>query len=203
MRCLIIDDDPSPRALMERLINSAGHRSRSVSSGPEAIAALTNDRYDVALVDLEMPGMDGAATIESLRAVAPELRVLVVSGYDDRRHVMAALDAGANGYIVKDEIGESLTKSLQEVRAGHSPLSPRVAAVIVRQMRKSRGTTVPPPRPATPTEERRRVTLRFGYGTGRLPKVTPPAPERAAVESRRPTTSGDPRTDPDDDDSGS
>jgi DNA-binding NarL/FixJ family response regulator len=85
---------------------------------------------------MEMPGKGGPKTIEALREYDPNLRVLVVSGYDDRKRVLAALEAGADGYIVKDEVAKSLLSSLHSVRAGHTPLSPRVASVMVKQLRK-------------------------------------------------------------------
>lgn len=100
------------------------------------IQAATISPYDIAIVDMEMPGMDGAALIGELRRVIPEVRVLVVSGYGDRNHVMAAIEAGADGYILKDEVSESLADSLQEVRAGHTPLSPRVARLMLARLRQ-------------------------------------------------------------------
>ena len=138
MRCLIIDDDESPRMLMARLILRSGHACMAVDGPKAAVAALAAERFDIAIVDMEMPDGGGVPTIASLRQIDPQLRILVVSGYDDRRHVMAALDAGADGYLVKDEVAESLGSSLQSVRAGHTPLSPRVAAIMVRQLRKDR-----------------------------------------------------------------
>ena len=163
MRCLIIDDDASPRLLMERLITSAGHRAHAVSTGAAALRALETQGYDVAIVDLEMPGLSGADTITRMRRVAPELRVLVVSGYEDRRHVLAALAAGADGYLLKDELHESLSRSVAEVRAGHSPLSPRVAAVVVRQARRAPSE---PPSDQPSTVARVRYNPRLGKGTG-------------------------------------
>lgn len=106
----------------------------------EGLEAAAAHSYDVAIVDMEMPGMDGAALITELRRMVPGLRILVVSGYGDRRHVMAAIEAGADGYILKDEISESLPGSLQDVRAGYTPLSPRVAAVMLSRLRQTMGT---------------------------------------------------------------
>src|SRR5437868_1916436 len=97
VRCLIIDDDDSPRTLMERLVTRAGHRATGCSSPMAGIQAATMAPYDIAIVDMEMPGMDGAALIGELRRVMPEIRILVVSGYGDRNHVMAAIEAGADG----------------------------------------------------------------------------------------------------------
>jgi DNA-binding NarL/FixJ family response regulator len=147
MRCLIVDDDPSPRQLMARVIARSGHSATEVGDGNAAIHAMSTQSFDIAIVDMEMPGMSGASTIDSLRAIDPGLRVLVVSGYDDRRHVLAALDAGADGYIVKDEISSSLTDSIQSVRAGHTPLSPRVASIMLRQLRKHGNAEAPASRP--------------------------------------------------------
>jgi DNA-binding NarL/FixJ family response regulator len=137
VRCLIIDDDDSPRTLMERLVTRAGHRATGCSSPMAGIQAATLAPYDIAIVDMEMPGMDGAALIGELRRVMPEIRILVVSGYGDRNHVMAAIEAGADGYILKDELSESLAGSLQEVRAGHTPLSPRVARLMLARLRQT------------------------------------------------------------------
>jgi len=137
MRCLVIDDDPSPRQLLERLIRRAGYSVTAVGTDFAAVRAMATHRFDVAIVDMEMPGKDGPATIEALREYDPDLRVLVVSGHDDRRRVLAALEAGADGYIVKDEVVEALLPALQSVRAGHTPLSPRVATIMLRQLRKT------------------------------------------------------------------
>ena len=121
---------------MARVITASGHTAVDVPDANSALKVMATQRFDIAIVDLEMPGKKGPATIASLRAIDPALRMLVVSGYDDRRHVMAALDAGADGYLVKDEIAASLGSFLQSVRAGHTPLSPRVARIMVRQLRQ-------------------------------------------------------------------
>ena len=135
MRCLILDDDESPRVLMERLITSAGHRAIAVGRFSAAIDAVERHVFDVAIIDMEMPDTSGETAITALRQLRPDLGILVVSGYSDRRHVLAAFDAGADGYILKDDLGESLSASLQDIRAGNTPISPRVAAVVVRQLR--------------------------------------------------------------------
>jgi DNA-binding NarL/FixJ family response regulator len=180
MRCLIIDDDESPRILMERIARSAGHRVTVVGTGTDAILALASEGFDVALVDLELPGMSGTDTIEQLRKLAPDLRVLVVSGYGDRRHVMSAFEAGADGYLLKDELHESLRKSLEQVRAGHAPLSPRVASIVLNQVRRRPGSEPPPPASRERVREALGITTRvarmrynasLGRGTGSDPII--------------------------------
>lgn len=136
MRCLVVDDDDSPRELIVRVLRRGGHR---VAGAPDMVAAreyLAGDDVDVVLLDLEMPGTRGPDAIAQVRELCPGARVLVVSGHDDPRHVMAALEGGADGYLLKDELGEALGDALQAVRAGHAPLSPRVAAVMLRRMRE-------------------------------------------------------------------
>lgn len=143
MRCLIIDDEESPRLLMEHLVTRAGHKATAVDSAQAAIRVLDTEKFDVVLVDMEMPQHNGAVTISFLKKKFPNLPVLVVSGYDDPRHVMAALEAGADGYLVKDDLNDSLAECLHNVRAGQAPLSPRVAAIVVRKLRKALRETSP------------------------------------------------------------
>jgi DNA-binding NarL/FixJ family response regulator len=135
MRCLIVDDDDSPRELMNRVLSGAGHRVSSAADLESAEDLLSGGDIDVVLLDLELPGAKGAAAISTVRRLCPDTRVLVVSGHDDAGHVLAAIDAGADGYLLKDEIGE-LRGALQAVRAGHAPLSPRVASIVLRRMRR-------------------------------------------------------------------
>lgn len=158
MRCLIIDDSSEDRSLVERMLQRFGHRATTVSSGTAALAVLGDTRFDVALVDLDMPGMSGAETMRAMREVDARMRLLVVSGRDDRRHVLEAIDAGADGYLLKDELGDRLGGALQELFAGKSPLSGSVGAVLVRQLHHSRPSSQPPldnvmrvtPRPTAP-----------------------------------------------------
>jgi CheY-like chemotaxis protein len=132
MRCLLVDDDPDSRHLVERVLRGLGHRVMAVNSGAAAVAALGDERFDVALVDLEMPGMNGVDTLRVLREQDGQMRLLVVSGRDDRHHVLEALRAGADGYLVKDELADGLGRALQDIAAGKSPLSAGPAAIVVR-----------------------------------------------------------------------
>lgn len=133
MRCLVIDDDLEDRFLVERMLRRYGYRPTCVSSGAAAIAALGESRFDIALVDLQMEGMSGAETLRALREMDGKMRLLVVSGCDDREHVLEALEAGADGYLLKDELGERLQFALQDIIAGKCPLSSTIAGAVVRQ----------------------------------------------------------------------
>jgi DNA-binding NarL/FixJ family response regulator len=132
MRCLVIDDSPDDRALVERLLRERGHRTTCAASAAAGLALIEQGLFDVAIVDLGMPGMSGAEALRALRARDGRLRLLVVSGFGDKRHILEALEAGADGYIVKDELAERLPGALQDVFAGKSPLSARVGTVLLR-----------------------------------------------------------------------
>jgi DNA-binding NarL/FixJ family response regulator len=135
MRFLVVDDSYEDRSLVERVLKRKGYRSTCVSSGMKAVEALYAERFDVALVDLGMPGMTGQELIPLLRSAAPEMRVLVVSSFDDRKNVLSALQAGADGYVLKTELGEKLGPALQEVIAGQSPMSGAVGAILLKHLR--------------------------------------------------------------------
>ena len=87
MRCLILDDDENPRVLMERLIKRSGHRATTAAQFHHAMSLIEEEEFDVAIVDMEMPDTSGETAIAALRKKRPELRILVVSGFSDRRHV--------------------------------------------------------------------------------------------------------------------
>jgi DNA-binding NarL/FixJ family response regulator len=135
MRCLVIDDSPECRELVERLLLKSGYRPRLVASGDEALEVLGSECFDVALVDMGMPGLCGSDLIRALREMAPDMHILIVSSYDDSHHVLSALDAGAEGYVLKPELTESLGSALQEVFAGKSPLSTVAASILLRHVR--------------------------------------------------------------------
>jgi DNA-binding NarL/FixJ family response regulator len=136
MRCLVIDDSSSCRELIERLLQRSGYRAQLAGSGEEALQALgEGEVFDVALVDMGLPGLCGAELIHALRETAPDMHILIVSSFDDRHHVLSALDAGAEGYVLKSELTETLGSSLQEVFAGKSPLSTTAASILLRHVR--------------------------------------------------------------------
>jgi DNA-binding NarL/FixJ family response regulator len=177
MRLLIVDDDTDSRALVERMVRKFGHRVTAVQSGAEALLALGSERYDVALVDLQMPGMTGAETLRALRSADSRMRLLVVSGADDRYHVLEAMQSGADGYILKDELGDRLGEALQEVIAGKSPLSGGPASILVKHI----SGRLPPSSRGTPPNGVVKLADKSGelvIGSVKLRKATEPGGEK-------------------------
>jgi DNA-binding NarL/FixJ family response regulator len=159
MKCLVVDDSPDDRSVVERVLARSGYRVTCASGGAAALELVSKERFDVALVDLGMPGMTGAETLRALRAKDDKLRLLVVSGFDDKKHVMDALSAGADGYLVRHEVGDRLVHAIQEVVAGKSPMSARVSQFLLQSFRSTQPEVVipfgasPPPRVADASGE--------------------------------------------------
>ena len=90
----------------------------------------------VALVDLGLPGMGGAALIEALKSRSPEIKCVAHTVFDDPKSVLSALQAGAEGYLLKGITGERLLESLGSLQEGGAPLTPRVARFLVSEFRE-------------------------------------------------------------------
>jgi DNA-binding NarL/FixJ family response regulator len=100
------------------------------ASGKEAVTLTLARKPQVVLMDLRMPGGDGVTAIRALQQQSPQTRVLVLTTYSDDRDVLAALDAGATGYLLKDAPREELLRGVRAAAQGESVLSPAVAAAV-------------------------------------------------------------------------
>ena len=100
------------------------------ASGEELIELVGRHAPDVAVVDLRMPGTGGVAAISAVRAISPVTRVVVLTVSDDDEDLLAAIVAGAHGYLLKDSAIEQVPAAIHDVLEGGSPLSPVVAAAL-------------------------------------------------------------------------
>jgi DNA-binding NarL/FixJ family response regulator len=143
MRCLVIDDDPADRELVERITSRAGHEFVSATDGTSGVSMAQAGTFDLALVDLGMPGMDGVQTLRALREKCPNLPLLVLSGFDDKVHVLDAISAGADGYLLKTEVPQRLGEAITEVKSGGGPMSAKIARFVIEELRHSAEGTIP------------------------------------------------------------
>jgi NarL family two-component system response regulator LiaR len=120
------------------------------SDGVEAVRLAAAQRPDVILMDLEMPRLDGIAAIKEIRAEQQESRILVLTSYTDDERVIAAIRAGANGYLLKTTMPNDLLQAIRRVYQGDLPLDPSVANTVVREL--NRPVVPPPSRPDQLTE---------------------------------------------------
>lgn len=102
---LYIDDDPGIRRLVEKALTRHGFHVSFAASGDEGLEILKSGRFDVVTVDHYMPGMDGLATLQAIRAMADPPAVIYVTGADESRIAVSALKAGAADYVIKDVEG--------------------------------------------------------------------------------------------------
>jgi serine phosphatase RsbU (regulator of sigma subunit)/DNA-binding NarL/FixJ family response regulator len=99
-------------------------------SGEEALRVCPDVRPDVILMDLIMPGMDGAATTRALRDQCPEVQVIVLTSFKEKELIQGALDAGAIGYLLKNVSADELAAAIREAYVGRPTLAPEVAEIL-------------------------------------------------------------------------
>ena len=129
MRLLLVDDHPVfLEGLAEALARQADFEIAGIAtSGDEAVAACGRLTPDLVLLDLSMRGLDGLATLGRLRQLTPQPRALMLTSSDDAADAVAALDAGAAGYITKSARYDELVAAIREAAAGGRPLGEAVA----------------------------------------------------------------------------
>ncbi|WP_410793442.1 response regulator [Kribbella sp. C-35] len=129
IRVVLADDHPVVRAGLAALLSSLpGIEVVGVAStGREAIREVVTTRPDVAVLDLQMPDLDGFTATRELARAAPEVAVLVLTMFEDDDSVFAAMRAGARGYLVKGAEQEEIARAIRAVAAGEAIFGPGVA----------------------------------------------------------------------------
>lgn len=155
IRTAIVEDQREIREGLAVLINGTpGYRcTGSYGSMEEALEKIRRELPEVVLCDIGLPGMDGIEGIRLLKERHPSLQLIMLTVYDDDERIFDALCAGASGYLLKRTPPARLLEALREAAGGGAPMSPEVAARVIRLFRDIR----PPERPdcdLTPHETR-------------------------------------------------
>jgi two-component system, NarL family, response regulator NreC len=144
VRVLLVDDHPVVRAGL-RLLLTAGEELAVVAeaeTGREGVRLAAELRPDVAVVDLGLPDISGLDVTRAIRASLPTIRILIVTMYDEEEYVLGVLEAGADGYLLKQSPGEELRNAVLRIHAGERVLHPRaLRALIARATNRAE----PPP----------------------------------------------------------
>ena len=129
IRVLLADDQQLVRGALAALQNLEPDIDvvAEVGRGDEVVPAARQARPDVALLDVEMPGMDGIAATAALRRALPSCRVLVVTTFGRPGYLRRAVEAGASGFVVKDTPARQLAEAVRRVHAGLRVLDPALA----------------------------------------------------------------------------
>ncbi len=139
IRILIVDDHPVVRAgLTSMLATQPGLEvADSVSSGEEALDMLECQRLDVVLLDLRMPGMNGIDTLLAIKRKAIPVHVIVLTSYETDEDIYRAVNAGAEGYLLKNASLREMVEAIRAVRAGNRYIPRRIASRLAERMTRS------------------------------------------------------------------
>lgn len=130
----IVEDDPQIRESLIELIGRAkGFRCLSNHSNAEsALAELPQLKPDVVLMDINLPGISGIECVRSLKAVAPSIRIVMLTVYDEVGQLFNSLMAGACGYLLKRTSPEKLLEAITEAHSGGAPMTRKIARKVVQ-----------------------------------------------------------------------
>ena len=130
IRLLLADDQALVRGALATLLDLEPDMTvvAEVGRGDEVVAAARESNPDVALLDVEMPGMDGIEATRELRAVLPDVKVVIVTTFGRPGFLRRALVAGANGFVVKDTPARQLADAVRRVNSGLRVVDPTLAA---------------------------------------------------------------------------
>lgn len=158
IRVLLADDHHIVRAGIRQLLESAGDIEviAEAGDGLEAQNLIQQHKPDVAVLDIQMPKATGIEVTRWVRAHLPEIGVLILTAYDDDPYVMAVLQAGANGYVLKTASLDELIQAVRDVYEGKSALDPKVTQKLMAQLFKRS-----PLFPIEPLTERELEVLRL------------------------------------------
>ncbi|WP_090032112.1 response regulator [Cellulomonas marina] len=137
MRVLLADDHPVVRSGLAGMLAVEPDLEvvGEAADGGEAVRLAHALAPDVVLMDLRMPGTDGATATARLRAELPGVHVVVLTTYETDADILRAVEAGATGYLLKDTPRDQLVAAVRAAAAGRTTLSPGVAARLVQQVR--------------------------------------------------------------------
>lgn len=132
-RILIVDDHPMMRTGLAQLIDNEGDLKvcAEADNAGQAIDIVSREKFDLALLDISLPGKNGLELLKDFRSLRPEMPVLVVSMHDEMIYAERVLRAGGRGYIMKQEGGEKFLAAIRQVLAGQIYVSRTMSSRIL------------------------------------------------------------------------
>jgi DNA-binding NarL/FixJ family response regulator len=141
----IVEDNDQLRGTLARVLNRAdGFRCLShYANAEDALKDLPRVRPDVVLMDINLPGMNGVQCVRQLKALLPQIQVMMLTVYEDTENIFNALAAGANGYMLKRTSSKELLEAIQDVQRGGSPMTMHIARKVVQSFQHTAATAQP------------------------------------------------------------
>jgi two-component system, NarL family, response regulator len=139
IRILIVDDHPVVRAGLASMLGTQGGLKviGSASGGEEALKLLQREHTDVILLDLRMPGMNGIELLRALASVSPHPKVIVLTSFETDEDIYRAVQAGAQGYLLKDTPQREMIEAITSVHSGKRYIPRHIAARLADRMMRS------------------------------------------------------------------
>jgi two-component system nitrate/nitrite response regulator NarL len=136
MNVLMIDDHALFRFGLSELLERRGiHVTHAVGDGEEGIRLVTQECPDVVLLDMRMPGMSGLEVLQRLRALEQRMPIVILTTSTSEADLIAALQGGAQGYLLKDMEPDDLIKALRDILSGETVVAPELTGVLARAVR--------------------------------------------------------------------
>ena len=138
IRVFLVDDHPIVRKGLQALIESQPDMVLvgAAADGVEAVNMEHTLSPDVTLLDIQMPRKNGVEVIKEIKETNPNARILVLTSFSEEETVLAAIKAGALGYLLKDSSPEDLLRAIRDVHHGRSSLHPDIAFKLLEELRK-------------------------------------------------------------------
>jgi DNA-binding NarL/FixJ family response regulator len=150
----LVEDNNELRGTLARMIDrAAGFKCLSqFANAEDALAALPQEKPDVVLMDINLPGMNGVECVRQLKQRAPKTLVVMLTAYEDTENIFNALAAGASGYMLKRTKSAELLDAIREVTSGGSPMTTHIARKVVQSFLK-KGPSPEPTENLSPREQ--------------------------------------------------
>jgi two-component system, NarL family, response regulator LiaR len=138
IRVMVVDDHAVVRSGLEAFLMAFDDLElvSGANSGEQALRNCEASQPDVILMDLVMPGMDGAATTQAIRERYPQVQVIALTSFKEEELVQGALQAGAIGYLLKNISADELAGAIRAAHAGRPTLAPEAAQVLIQASRQ-------------------------------------------------------------------
>jgi len=129
----IVEDNAGTREMLSKLFDRSPGLSclRAYASGEDAVRGIPQEPSEVAVVDINLPGMSGIECVARLKQLLPALQVLMLTTYEESDLIFGSLRAGANGYLLKTMPAGELVEAVRQVRAGGAPMSMQIARKVI------------------------------------------------------------------------
>lgn len=140
IRVVLADDHTFVRHAIRQALESAEDIEvlGEASDGNMALQLVDELKPDIALLDIQMPGLSGVEVTRQIKVLFPKVRILILTAFDDDPYVFAVLQAGADGYLLKTLEVDDLIRAVRAVHRGESALSPEITEMVLKQLKSGR-----------------------------------------------------------------